>query len=178
MKKLFLSLLFISSFVFGQECKCDPNFTKSLNELKEDQIKSFSDDIISGFEKEQKFINIISNQPDILKVIYYDSDISDKVVKNDIETGYCSLCTEVTFRRYFKGRNSDLNIKGVEYFNFVSIEGKYLDLFKWWQKHFYPNLSKEEILFSDNVHYVKINEPKINIRFTKTLDTWEIFNKF
>ena len=178
MKKLLLFLLFISSFVFSQECKCDPQFIRGLNEMKKDQIKIFSDDLISGFEKKQKYIKILSNEPEILKVIYYDIDIPDDEIKNDIESGYCSLCTEVTFKRYFKGRNSDLNIKGEEFFNFVSVEGKYLDLYKWWQNHLYPNLSKEEILFTDKVHYLKIPESKIDIRFTKTLDTWEITNKF
>ncbi|HCM34138.1 hypothetical protein [Chryseobacterium sp.] len=178
MKKFFLFFILLSGLVFGQECKCDSNFIKYFNEIKEDKIKSFSDDIISGFEKEQKYIKILSNESGLLKVIYYDKDIPDTIVKNDIESGFCSLCTEVIFQKYFRGRNSDLNIKGEEYFNFISVEGKYLDLYKWWQKHFYPNLSKEEILFTDKTHYIKIDEPRINIRFTKTLDTWEIFNKF
>lgn len=178
MKELLLFLFFISSFVFSQECKCDPKFIRGLNEMKEDQVKSFSDDIISGFEKKQKFVKIIENEPNLLQVVYYDEDIPDNVIEKDIENGYCSLCTEVNFKRYYKGRNSDLNIKGEEFLNFVSVEGKYLDLYKWWQSHLYPTLSKEEILFTDKIHYLKIPESRIDIRFTKNLDTWEIINKF
>ncbi|ROH98394.1 hypothetical protein EGI16_21400 [Chryseobacterium sp. G0240] len=178
MKKLFLFFILVSCSLFGQECKCEPEFIKTINEMSKEQILHFSDEIISGFEKKQKYIKTISQEPNLIKIIYYENGIPDNIIATDLKDGYCSLCTELIFKKYYKGKNSDLNIIGQEFFSFVSAEGKYLDLYKWWQKKFYPNLSKEEILNNSKTHYIKLPDIRLDLRFVKNLDTWEIQNKF
>jgi len=171
MKKLFLLIILFSSFVFGQ----DLQYANHLNNLDYEQIKIVSDEIIAGFRGELKFIKSQNTKEGDITMIYYKSDITDKTIEEDLKFGYCNLCTEVVFKKYYNGSNRDLEITGQEQFNFVSVEGRYLDLYQWWIKHFAPTQTKESLLESKE-RYIQNYNPNVNIRFTKDGDIWEILN--
>ena len=171
MKRILLLFTLISGFVFSQDLK----YAENLNNLSSDQLKDISEDIISGYSITQKYVKTITDEEGHSVLVYYSSDIPEKTIQADLKTNYCTLCTNIKFKKYYKNSNSDLGIKGNEVYKFVSVEGKYLDLYKWWIKHFAPKESKESLLNS-NSRYLKSDTPNINLRFTKTLDIWEVMN--
>lgn len=171
MKKLLLLFVLISGFIFGQ----DLNYAESLNNLSVDQLRNVSQDILSGYRGVYKYNKTFVNYEGETVLVYYSSDIPESDVLADSKKQFCSLCTEFKFKKYIKNKNSDLEIKGFEAYKFVGVEGKYLDLYQWWIKHFASTETKESLLES-NKRYVKSYKPSVNIRFTKTLDTWEISN--
>lgn len=168
------TMLFFFIFASGLNFAQTITFANSLNNLSKDQLKIISDDIISGYNYVYNYKKTIDYNDGEVSLIYYNSDIKEKDILEDLKSGFCSLCTEVKFKKYFKGENSDLEIKGNETYSFYSVEGKYLDLSTWWIKHFAPSESKESLLNNTTKRYIKT--PEINIRFTKNLDIWEIQN--
>lgn len=173
MKKLLLLLLPILGF------SQDLQYAAKLNELDKSDLQTVANDITSGFDPPVKMYEQYVNYSNDLVFTYYRIDLPQDVIAKDSKLTYCKLCTEVVFDQYMKGSNSDLQIKGEEKFSFKYVSGKYLDLYPWWEKHFAPGISKEDLIDKNhNNRYIKNYKPDIDLRFTKQMDNWDIRNAY
>jgi hypothetical protein len=69
-----------------------------------------------------------------------------------------------------------LEIPGTKTYAFNEAEGKYLDLFPWWQKRFYPESTEQTVL--EDYELRNIGSGKLNqlIKFERYGDdSWHIF---
>ncbi|WP_234111485.1 hypothetical protein [Chryseobacterium sp. R2A-55] len=174
MKKLLLIFLFISGFGFGQITE----YAIKLNNLSSaEQAKEVADDIMNGFSSPRKFAEQYVNYEKYIVFKYYDTAIPNEEIEKDMKLTYCKLCDEVKFMRFFRGADKDLGIQGNETYSLKYVSGKYLDLFPWWEKHFAKGIGKEDLLDKEsNKRYIEDRQKRINIRFVKNGDDWEIRN--
>lgn len=174
MKKLLLFLL-LPLLSFSQ----DMSYAESLNNLSWKQTKEVADDIVSTFTVPMKYYAKYTNYENNEVLMYYPTDLPERTIKEDAEEPYCKLCTQFVFEKFFKGANRDLEIEGTETYNFYYTSAKYLDLFPWWEKHFAKGVLKENLIDKEHEkRYVEDRAKRINIRFVKNTDVWEIRNLY
>ena len=172
MKKLFFFLI-IPVFSMAQNL----SYVEYLNSLTFQQTKEVSDEIVSNFRVPMKYYGKITNSEKNEVYIYYPNDTPEDVIKEDMIDNYCTLCTEVEFTKIFKNANIDLEIPGTLFYSLHYVSAKYLDLFPWWEKHFATGSNKEDLLEKEySKRYVEDRAKRINIRFVKNQDVWEIKN--
>ena len=172
MKKLLLFLL-LPCLCFAQ----DMAYAESLNNLTWKQTQEVADDISSTFTVSIKYYGKYNDNQDMEVLMYYPSDLPERIIKEDAEKPYCELCTEFKFRKIHIGANSDLGIDGTLVYSLNYTSGKYLDLYAWWEKHFAPGISKADLIEDKSgKRYIEDRSKRINLRFTKQLNKWDIRN--
>lgn len=174
MKYILFSLLF-SSFAVAQNV----DYLKSLNKLDSVQVTTVASEINSLTNNAFKLYD--DKEKNYTRVIrFYPANYSLEEFEAKYKTTgvyACTECMKVSFSYVFDGGNSDLNIKGKKVYKFQSATAEYLQLFPFWQKYVFPNLSAEQQLTDTNYNsrWYKNLMDKINIRFHKT-DNWVIEN--
>lgn len=174
MKRILFLLL--PALWFSQDLK----YAEQWNELDTLKAKEIANEIMS-FRKQPVtlFRKVINEDDRVVRYIYYPNNLSKKEIQEDWKSwGYsCQQCETVDFRYYFRGRDNDLEIPGIFTLNFSYVSGSYLELYPWWEKHFAPGISKEDLIDKKhNDRYIRSYKPDIDIRFTKQLDSWDIKN--
>lgn len=172
--KLKLFFVLLGSFVLGQNLE----YVQKMNNLSSVvEAKTISDDIANGFVSKQKYYARYTDFEGNLVFLYYRADLPDDIIKEDAEKQFCQLCTKYTFKKFYKDANKDLGIKGTETYKFLTVSGKYLDLYTWWEKHFANGVTKEDLIEKKhNYRYIQDTSKGVNIRFVKNMDEWEIRN--
>lgn len=128
--------MLLSSFCFGQiniQKMCSYNY---------DEAKQFADSLALSANHSFEFFKLKVNDRSI-KFYYCPSEISDKEIEKKINNLEPLETITVLFEIYQKGENKDLEIEGKKTYRFVSAEGKFLNLFPFWKKHFVPQANEQ-----------------------------------
>lgn len=174
MKNLFILALFILAALANAQ---DLDFAQKLNRIDSADVFSVTEEIFSEWRNEYRISGHVENQHERI-VILHKKDLPKDVVLKDInEWGqHCQLCETVKFKIYYAGSDLDLEIKGNKTYYLYSISGSFLDLVGWWRKHFAQDKTDKEILDSYNLRSVQDRTKRVDIRFSRSGDEWQIIN--
>lgn len=152
-QKIVALTLFIISFANAQSI----DFLKQANKCDINFARQFSDEIIANTKTKYVFLDKVeSNYLHLVTFIY----IKDGLTKEEKESINANVsryknrnyrsefnltnCLTIHFRVTEVGANPDLEIKGTKEYAFSSVEGKFLDLFPFYQKHIEPTATTEK----------------------------------
>lgn len=149
MKKLLLFAVFFIGFVAQAQ---DYNFLKEAYQSDIDFTRKFADSIAKSYREKQVFFDAREGKRNnVYSIVYLPENVTEATkqnIKKDINyayTGYCEECLKVHFKTTMVGSNPDLEIEGVKKYMFNMYEGKFLDLFPFWQKYIDPKAVAEQI---------------------------------
>lgn len=174
-KIILISTMLFSSLSFSQ----DLEYAKKINYIDPDDVVEVANDILSNFREGYEIMGFIDSRHSPTRTVIAVSHVIPEAQRKKYyeENGrFCDLCQTIDFGWVFIGADKDLEIEGAKKFRLKSINAKFLDLAKWWQKHFTPNNSFEEIRDSYSLQDVKNSKENIHIRLRKDGDAWEVRN--
>lgn len=174
-KAIVLSLLFLGITANAQ----DMEYAKSLNSINPDNLMSFAQEMMSSFKDEYEVIGYKDMVSSRVRVVVGVSTIIPKESREKYyqENGiYCDLCQRIEFNWRNVGEDRDLGIKGVKTYYLYQMSGKFLNLGSWWQKHFAPDKTLEQIRDTYNFRAINSYSDKVNIRLQKSGDDWTVTN--
>lgn len=160
MKNRFLLLtLLLSGFAFSQNI----DELKKLNGSDSLFTKKFVADLLPNHQlisKEEKFGK--------LSFVLIPNDASEND-KSEYDRGnHCKKCVFVEFMKLSKDGNSDLNIKGIDYYVFQQATGNFLSMFPYWQKFVEPNATNKKTFAKHPLYTYRNLDNKLNLVFRRT----------
>lgn len=150
MKKITLLFTLFSIFAFSQ---IDVNKVCAFNE---NEAKFYASEIATLSKKELRLYKTFKKDK-TESFIYIPKNITDEQIKNktvnldDLDT------IEVNFDIFMKNQNLDLNQNGQKTYKLNFVYGHFLNLFKFWQKYYSPNITLENYKDFKNLEYRKEN---------------------
>lgn len=176
MKKIIvLSTLLVAIIMNAQNME----YAKSLNSIDPDNLMSLAQEIMSDFKDEFEVIGYKDRQYDRVRVVVGISTIIPKESREKYfqENGiYCDLCQRIEFKWRNVGEDLDFGIKGEKKYHLYKISGKFLNLSNWWQKHFAPNKTLEQIRDTYNDRAINSINDGVNIRLQRSGGDWTVTN--
>lgn len=176
-KLLLLAALFIGFFAQGQN-------QEIINKMAEsktiEDIKVVANDITSKSNTKYDFYKNhelkYSNGEKIENLIYTKEGMTD-AEKKEIYSPIYENCLVITFGKWQKGENKDLEIPGELVYSFQTVSGSYLELIEFWKNTFYPKATNEEILNTYNLQEYRVNKD-LKYKFKKDYDKWKITRSY
>lgn len=170
------------------------NFKASKDWFITTDIKTagiLADSITSSSKRRFKFVGYkITDKPESKLTFSY---ISDEKVDNNKNEDLIRMYTKlklmdpvqkveyigmrVVFDIYMKGSNEDLEIKGTPQYTFHNVEGKFLDLFPFWQKFIKADAKATDLsnVGRDDLQLNDTDVNKLNFSFQKRGYIWDLF---
>ncbi|MGV0924098.1 hypothetical protein [Empedobacter tilapiae] len=170
MKKLLLILItFLSVNSFAQ----DKEYIKKINFLSKEEAIKIGWEIVNSTR--YKFVMQSPDETDKgLALLFLRKDVVDSARQNNIKT--FDLNTDNSVYVWFKkknvGGNSALEIKGTDMFELYQVGTKFLDIFPYWQKYFYPKSTQESLLknYKERSVSVKVDNNTVSYELDNDLN--------
>lgn len=175
-------LLFVIALLFGLfvQAQNQDIINKMMESKTIEDIKTVTNDIVSKRKNKYNFYKNhelqYSNGEKIENFIYTKEGITD-VEKKEIYSPIYKNCLVITFGKWEKGQNKDLEIPGELVYYFKNVSGSYMELVEFWRTTFYPNSTKEEILDSFTLKEYRVNKD-LKYKLQKDIDKWKIVKSY
>lgn len=164
--------------IFTVDIPDGETYALRLKDLKKNEIKGIADEIFSLSKKKYVFYDVLINDKNTFaSLIYFPENFTKEQMKQDMERSgnFCKFCVKVEYRIYQKGGNIALEKEGEERFVMDNATAPLLDLFPWWQKHFFPNAQPEDILNYKN-HIFENRQRNIYLKLIGSDELWQVKN--
>lgn len=174
MKKLLFFLLF-SGFAFGQNVE----LFQKINNSDSLFTRELAMRIFAGYKilperpQDKKTTNVIEQY---LSYTLIPNNASEKEISDHMNGYACERCVGISFERKTRSGNSDLKIKGENYYVFKETVGEFLAMFPFWKKEVQPDATTDKTYESRPIYTYKNKEQKIWLNFWRVSNGWMIRN--